>query len=610
MKSHASDLLELAACLIEDAAAKCAVDSPIIVRDLDTLRSRVKHEGISFLTITLPTFAEDLETCLDEDRLVPGLFRSFRKRLRAPAFLQGFLAQVFELDTGRRLDEPNIAAIEGIRQIAYAFKKLKIACTAQRAAKAIEGFVETEHDLSEDLAPADLEYFTQVRRALWDGILVSPIVGDIGSLIPKHGPGATAERISGNRKYRFKVWYDRLEPYFPLDSFAFASANAELYSRVFERLKVVDRDGELPVKVTTVPKTLKKPRIIAIEPVCMQYTQQAVKEALVKLLSSNRITRGHINFRDQEINRKLAMEASRTRSMATLDMSAASDRVPLTLAISMFESNPDLQGAILACRSRRARLPDGRVIDLRKFASMGSALCFPVEAMYFYTICVGALLEFQGIPVTVGNVCKVAKSVYVYGDDIIVPTDAAATVAAHLQKYYCKVNTTKSHWSGSFRESCGMDAYNGEEVTPTYLKYGFPRNRGDGRAFISLVSSSNSLYLKGYWKTAALIVKRVQQVFGKLPILGPKSSGIGLVCYRPMVSAQRWNRKLQRFEVKAWQGVSMFRKDRLTGHQALLKCLLSLESRSSSDDSTDKRHLKSSPRHGAVALRRRWVSPY
>lgn len=59
MKSNESDFLELALCIYLDACAKCAVNSDY--RDLRYIRSRVKDEGVSFLTITLPTFSKDFE---------------------------------------------------------------------------------------------------------------------------------------------------------------------------------------------------------------------------------------------------------------------------------------------------------------------------------------------------------------------------------------------------------------------------------------------------------------------------------------------------------------------------------------------------------------------
>jgi len=89
MKSHVSDLLKLAEHIFKDASAKCTAD-PLEELDLKNLRSRVEHEGLSFLTITLPALGKDFERSLASGRIEPTYFRSFGKYAKAPAFLRGF----------------------------------------------------------------------------------------------------------------------------------------------------------------------------------------------------------------------------------------------------------------------------------------------------------------------------------------------------------------------------------------------------------------------------------------------------------------------------------------------------------------------------------------
>lgn len=607
MKSHVSALTELAVCIYIDAAAKCTANTNQ-ARDLSTLRSRIEHEGLSFLTITLPSIGKDLERALSIGGIEPTLFRSFRKSGKAPAFLRGFFAQVFDVGTGRTLDEPSIEAIEGIRQIAYSFKKLQVPCSPKRTAKALAEFISCECELQVPLASDDIQYFTECSRAIWSHVFANEGLS-LADMIPRHGPGATEEKVSGNQKFIFRRWHDRLEPYFPLFHNAFPNENA-YESKEFERVQIVSEEDEHPVRVITVPKTLKAPRVIAIEPVCMQYIQQAISKSLTKRLQSHPLTRGHLNFSDQSVNGKLAMTSSKTGEFATLDLSAASDRVPLDLALSMFDSVPDVQGAIEACRSKRAQLPSGEVIHLKKFAPMGSALCFPVESMYFYTICIGALLRKHDLPVTLSNIRKVARRVYIYGDDIIIPAGDAVVVIDHLQKYYCKVGTSKSFWTGKFRESCGVDAYDGEVVTPTYVRHLPPVDQREASALLSWVSSSNLFYRRGYWKTSSHMLKLCETYLGPLPIVGGECAGVGKVSFQPIVSIKRWNRKYQVPEVRTWVATPIYRTDRLEGYPALLKSLLSLESRQSDEPLTEKEHLRRTARYGAVTLKRRWVKPY
>jgi len=579
LKSDESDLLELALLVYDDACAKCAVDVSDF-RDRIVIRSRFEHEGISFFTITLPSFSRAFERSLELGVIDSIGFRSFRKLRAIPAFLQGMLSRLFDVETGRLLYGPfapncfSSDIVEAVRQICRCFNKLELQCAPERVAEAIEGFVQTERDLKVYRA-AGKAYtdFISVSALLWTSV-VSGVEPD--SLWPTHGPGATADGRTGNRKYRWMTWHERLEPYFPfLENGYSVSAST---SKEFQFTTFVPSCQELPVKVTPVPKTLKGPRIIAIEPCCMQYTQQAIRRELYARIESSRIAGGHVSFTDQTINRKLALIASSDRRFSTIDMSEASDRVPHALAMRMFDSNPFLRGAIIASRSTHAKLPNGAIIGpLRKFASMGSALCFPIEAMYFYTSCVVALLEIRNLPVNYENCYRVSRDVYVYGDDLIIPSDETEAVLGYLQKYNCKVNVHKTFYRGFFRESCGMDAYQGYDVTPVYVRQPSPKNRWQARSVISWFATANLFYRKGYWRTADFIFRKLESVVGFVPYVGDDSAGLGRISFLGFRSANRWNRKLQRLEVTALVPEEARRTDELSGYAALQKCLLSLK---------------------------------
>jgi hypothetical protein len=539
-------------------------------------------------------------------------FRSFRKVKAIPAFLQGMLSQIFDRDTGRIINNEKACndtstIVEAIRQICLCLKKVKVPCTLERTSKALQAFVDIEQSLNEfKLSADDREDFLHVCQVLWP-MLVSSC--ELDQLVPRHGPGATAEGISGNQKYRWQFWYDRLEPYFPLIGAGYP-LGTEPESEDLEIVSIVSGGQEEPVKVTPVPKTLKSPRIIAVEPCCMQFAQHAIQEWLTAKLESHWMTSGHVNFRDQTINQGLAMVSSSTGRYATIDLSDASDRVPRDLALEMFDSHPDLKDAIDACRSNSAKLPNGEIISpLRKFASMGSALCFPVEAMYFYTICVVALLKEHNLPATTRNVYNVSRDVYVFGDDIIVPTTNAGVVLAHLQKYNCKVNSNKTFVSGSFRESCGVDAFNGVSVTPTYLRELPPENKRQDSELVSWVATSNLFYKRGYWRTTLFMRKRIDKILGPLPYVSETSPALGYISYLGYRSAERWNNNLQRLEIKALVPSPVYRTDRLTGYSALSKSLRALD-RLGKDGlaSRDALHLERFALHGAVVLKRRWVA--
>lgn len=643
MKSHASVDLSLLICILSDAVSKCSA-LELDYRDVETLTSRVEHEGDCFVTIRLPALGSDFERSLDQGYIGPDAFQGFGKHLKAPSFLKGFFDLVFDRSTGRILDDPDICAIEGIRQICYAFKKMHMLCSSAKIVKAIKGFVEIESELSEELPPETLDYFVSVSDRLWGETFKGLNPWDF---IPKHGPGATAEKISGNKKYQIKRWHDRLEAMFPLLGTGLPLGAYD--SEELQNVTVVSWEKEQPVRVIFVPKTQKAPRVIAIEPVCMQYAQQAVSRELTRTIEMNSVAAGHVNFRDQSINQFLALISSRTKKMATLDLSSASDRVLNSVAIRMFDGNPELQDAIKACRSRKAKISlTGLTLSLEKFASMGSALCFPVEAMYFYTICVGALLRKWSLPVTDKAVSKMAELVYVYGDDIIVPVSCAEAVKTELEKYKLKVGADKSFWTGKFRESCGLDAYDGVEVTPTYVRQQRPFDRRrHAKNLISWVKTSNLFYKKGYWRAASYMKDVCESLLGPLPIVSDESGVLGFVSAQgvpkltdqqvlikglrvrgeacalpidlrlvgPVVSRQNLtsmptNSTYQRAEVCSWVPCACYQEDFLEGHAALTKFFIRKSEgcgEIASLESVDPQHLLRSPRHGAVALQRRWT---
>jgi hypothetical protein len=669
LKSNVSELLEVMERIYIDASMKCSADV-YDLRDLMTIRSRVEQEGISFLTITLPQFSKCFERSLEIGSIDPAFFQpgGFHrvKNGAIPAFLQGMLGHLFNYKTGKVISyEPprtfegsnGLAAgdistiVESIRQICRSFSKVEIDCDPRRVKAALDSFYEIEQELQTfQVSDENLAKFLAVSRLLWDNMVRDFVPSHI---IPRHGPGATADRISGNQKYVWRRWHDRLESYFPLVDNGYP-LGIPLEAEEFEIVTIIPEEEEQPVRVITVPKTLKSPRVIAIEPVCMQYVQQGIRDYLYDRIESYWLTAKRINFRDQSINQRLAYKSSKDGQLATIDLSEASDRVPLSLAMRMFDANLDLRDSILACRSTKAHLPDDRIINpLLKFASMGSALCFPVEAMYFYTICVMALLDSRNLSYTQRNAFNVTRSVYVYGDDIIVPSTNAEVVLDYLQKYNCKVNFTKTFYRGNFRESCGVDAFAGYEVTPTYIRKLCPENKQQSANLISWCATANLFYLKGYWHTASYMRKRIEKLIGHLPYVGENVSALGRYSFLGYESVERWNSLLQRFEVKCWIPEPVRRSDELEGWSALMKCLINMELRDAQDNleyhrfhndkynvegtdggtirrmislsmadqgvvsfarsslkeplASDVHHLERSALHGAVTLKRRWA---
>ncbi len=497
------------------------------VRDCKTIADRFEHEGMSFLTITLPQFAKDFERSLAREEVRHDLFHAFAWQGGLPRFLGGFLDKVFDRGTGRLLDMVDPEAVRAVRQICLLHGKILINCTPERERKAIEGYIETENHvrLHEGLlSESDVDDFVYYSNLLWRDVFLGMEKSIYqGRLIPKHGPGKTADRIQGNLKFASRSWTERLEKHFPARDYLLPNQHHLIGNDAITWSKP---GTEIPARVTLVPKTLKAPRIIAIEPTCMQYMQQALLREFLVYHGEDSFLRDIVGFRHQPPNQELARKGSIDGSLATLDLSEASDRVSNRHVGLLFRRHSLLAEAVESTRSLTADVPGHGVIPLTKFASMGSALTFAMEAVVFSTIIFMAIGKKQSRRLTRRDVKSFRASVRVFGDDLIVPNEYAPDVIACLESFGYKVNASKSFWSGSFRESCGKEYFNGYDVSIVKTRRVLPASRTDARELKSTVAFRNLMYNQGMWATARWLDKRIRELI-PFPIVESTCAGLG-----------------------------------------------------------------------------------
>jgi len=572
-----------------------------ILRDYETVDSRLKDEGVSFLTITLPAFGKAFERCLEEKQVSRYDFLGFTTRKSgAPAFLQVFLDLVFDRSSGVLLENPSIYAIQAIRQLTLMFSKINMPCSPERNKAALEKYLECEREVKENdkvAFPLDEE----VKRLF--SLLFAPILSDLDreiwnyELLPHHGPGATADKLTGNSKWAQREWPERLEDIFPFGEYVLPSWR---HSHVYQDVNFLEPGKERPVKVVLVPKTLKTPRVIAVEPTCMQYMQQAVAASLVQKLETSGFRM--VGFVNQDISRGMARQGSLTRSLATIDLSEASDRVSNQLVRELFARWPHVSAALDATRSRSAVLPDGKVIRLAKFASMGSALCFPVEAMVFTTLALLGIQRSLNTRLTRKSLKKLSSKVRVFGDDIIVPSDHVQCVVQSLEQYGLKVNWSKTFWKGNFRESCGGEYYFGDDVGYVKLRELLPPNRTDAKGVLSLIAFRNLMYDRGYWRAARFCDNWLESLRLPMPIVADESPISGRKSCLPY-QATRIHPTLQKPLVKGIVGSTRIPANQLDDWPALTKCFVL-------PFQEDYRHLERSGRPDTVGIKIRWETPY
>jgi hypothetical protein len=601
MKSLIS-LWNVLAC---EFASRCSTSTTL---DSKTILGRCEHEGMSFLTITLPSFGKDFQYCLDQGMVVPEAFLPFRKSGSClPSFLRGFTERVFHLDNGILMEEPDIESILAIRQLTLLFSKIEIPCTPERERKAMSDYVHCDKEVyvkTTELADSDFSELARLGRLMF-GPVFSVVDRDIYAeqIVPKHGPGATADRLTSNGKYRSRYWTRRLEEVFHVGDFL--SPNPRYSSEDwFDGIDILEPGDEMPSRVISVPKTQKTPRIIAIEPSSVQYVQQGILESLTRATDRDLIC-SFISSRSQEPNQLLARQGS-IGALATLDLSEASDRVSLQHVKSITSGNPLFQKAILACRSERAAVPGHGVISMSKFASMGSALCFPLEAMVFLTMIFLGIERERGYRFTNrSEFSDFVGKVRVYGDDIVIPVDYVHTVVDSLEYFGAKVNRRKSFWTGRFRESCGKEYYDGHDVSIVKVRRMFPSHRQQVAETVSLVSFRNLLYEHGCWETCAWLDEKLRNLLTHFPCIESTSSALGRVSFLGYL-AEKEHEHLHVPLVRACVMSSRSPRDTLDGQFALLKYFL----KRSDSPRYDAEHLRRAGRPRTAYIKTRWVTPY
>jgi hypothetical protein len=601
--------LEILLTLLDEAHLRTCASMD---RDKSTILSRYEHEGESFLGITLPAFSEWLTMSLREGCIATSIYARFRKRPKRisvlPCFLHGLTSRVFNAQTGLLLEHPDANAVFFIQQICLFYKKVFKVCDPERDLLAKKAYKETDDSLRR------LPEFSQEKAAMLDNVcrrffpkidVAFRAAIDDESILPKHGPGATADKAWANGKYKGRDFYKRWDDLFSWE---------ELYG--FSTIHQSNREftvprSEQPVKVVSVPKTMKTSRIICVEPTAMQYAQQLTALRLIRSVQRVGLYK-HLNFYDQRPNQEAARVGSVLGNLATIDLSEASDRVTVKLTSIVFRHSPLLLRHLYGCRSTRAMMPDGSLIRLRKYASMGSALTFPVEAICFLMVCIAAICDERkvfnrrGIPKSLRAFDECRKDVLVFGDDIIVPTDCIERVAEYLEAFGLKVNSKKTFSKGGFRESCGHDYFRGVYVTPTYLRQDPPQSLRNSRDFVSWVHMSNRFYKAGLWHTADAVRGLIDKIY-RLPLVRDTCAGLGWHTHGEAAEA-RWTRNKNGFDsYRTTTLVVGSRKisDELEGYDRLLHFHLN---RGEGDEylSDPTR----SPKRNSLKLRQRKVLPW
>lgn len=221
-----------------------------------------------------------------------------------------------------------------------------------------------------------------------------------------------------------------------------------------------DRQVDALIQVTNynqiefAPKTVETHRTIAKEPLGNGLVQHGFDGWMKECL------RGMgIDLARQEPNQELARLGSLggPDPFVTIDIKNASGTQATQAVKLLLAKCGPLFWALSSCRSK-SYLLKGEVTPYHMFTSMGNGFCFPLETAIFASLCY-ACYKHVGL----------SPDFRVYGDDIIVRQSVALLVVEVLKYFGFTTNLDKTFLFGPFRESCGADWFEGQDIRPVYV---------------------------------------------------------------------------------------------------------------------------------------------
>lgn len=562
-------------------------------KTLNKVDRRVRHEGLSFLTKTLPRLGKALDRALAGQGNLDCTSHGFKPipGTKLPKFL-GELFQTVLSSDGASLQDASATSVKSLRAVLFVYYKLELPYLPKDEHEVIAKFERTEQDIEVhnlgwqkianhlDQYRGSIGYSGQKPEWRWNTIrnarrwLARALDEfDYRDIFPRHGPGAVSTKEKLWDKYRWSAIPARITAVYPFDAYFCASLGhiCDTYRNLPKFLEVSE---EPFARVCLVPKDSRGPRLISCEPLAFQWIQQGLGAAIVRHVEQHPLTRESVRFTNQQPNRFAAYLGSKHGRYATLDLNEASDRVTVGLVHLLFPE-PVLT-ALMACRSLGTTLPDGKKLTLNKFAPMGSALCFPVLALTVWAILAGGLVgtktkKGKTILSPLGTDISLAD-ILVYGDDVIVPTELAEHAMILLESFGLKINRDKSCYHGFFRESCGMDAFKGVDVTPVRIRTPWSSSHCPD-TYTSWIAYANSMWDRGYKHCYEAIVDLIFSVYDGIPdrSYGLSVPSLPLLPCKCRLPRRRSNKSLQKLEYFVYDSVPKTSSKEVDGWMMLLR---------------------------------------
>lgn len=504
--------------LLKDFCSRCVRYSLTdYTRDIDTLKKRIDAEGIGFAAKILPTLAKNMFQFLETgEAAYPGY--KLQPGTKYPRFLKGIFYVVY----GPFATEEKAYAIDCIYQLSSLFKKIEGDYPEKILAEKYDEFKAVDLELASKFDNLDESSFEtlELARALFNEDWKEFDVFGPDS-IPRPGPGATRSKTPKHMRYEPHMFFSMHQQSFPYEEWFYP----DMWSVVGEArsfLGLINNPelGFPKARMMYVAKYYGTPRGICIEENESQWLQQGCANGMRSHVKRHPTLAGHVEFNDQSINRALALQASIDMEDATIDMEGGSDRHPRDVVSWVTQDNVDFHNALMCLSTRCIEPPVGdkkQILFLNKFAPMGSGLCFPVMGLMHYYLILAIVKRAHD--------ADIKNRLYVYGDDIVLPTRYTDSVFDELPKYGMKLNRNKSFAHSNFRESCGIHAYGGVDITPVFVRRTLRPGKID--TMVSAFATEELLYNKGLYHTAKCVRDLYEKTNGHVPFITSTSPLVG-----------------------------------------------------------------------------------
>lgn len=414
------------------------------------------------------------------------------------AITRGDVAEMNLVADKIRAEEIDVP-VRSMRPILIALSCLKKVPGATHQDRVIAEF--TARMASQQPVHIPSRYYDVLRR------YISSVLDEVEDFIICHGPGATAEKAIADDKW----FYMRAVP----------NKTLPLCHMIDPLKRVPWTVKEAQSRVLVVEKDYRGGRIIAAEPTVLQFFQQGIGSGIFNAL----VKRGyHLldSQRHAEYMLKFGFGAT-----ATIDLKDASDRLQWSLIEELFPNH--WVELLQMSRSESLKLPNGDTIPNTAAATMGNGFCFPILTLVCGAACAAVTGDWSG------------RTWSVFGDDIILPEGSVDRVIHLLACFGLSINHGKSfRGQTKFRESCGVDLFEGYAVRPIFLR---GRLGGDIKDAVKGLQFAHKMWALGCQKTARFVSETFTD-----SVVGYGLPHNGWAPAAQIKGPTRWSRTLHRME--------------------------------------------------------------